>query len=189
MKQQEQKQLTELKIKTAFIELLPLADQMSDITVKSIIERAQISRGTFYSHFVDVYAVLEVVEHDLLRKIGISIRQSLEQAVLSADVFIDPLTIIASEQVELRALLRLSNGSQAHHVIRKELVELIDDSKLYQRYAVQTKLPLKYAQAIFVDHILELLIFWLKDDDADSVPVFAEIIWQSLWMSPIDLFK
>ena len=56
-------------IKQAFGELLnekPLAK----ITVTDIVERANISRGTFYAHYLDVYDLFNVIQNNLLETIG-----------------------------------------------------------------------------------------------------------------------
>ena len=53
-------------IKQAFIKLC-IAHDTSKITVNQILELANVSRGTFYAHFQDVYDVRRQVEDDLLQ--------------------------------------------------------------------------------------------------------------------------
>ncbi|KPI47809.1 hypothetical protein KW94_17900 [Clostridioides difficile] len=54
-------------IKQAFIKL-SMHNDVSKITVNKILELADISRGTFYAHFKDIYDVQEQVEEELLNK-------------------------------------------------------------------------------------------------------------------------
>ncbi|MFJ8519552.1 TetR/AcrR family transcriptional regulator [Lysinibacillus xylanilyticus] len=54
-------------IRHAFIELL-LEKDFEKITVKNIVERAEISRGTFYAHYSDIYAVIEEIENEIMGK-------------------------------------------------------------------------------------------------------------------------
>ena len=56
-------------IKQAFAELLNEKD-MSKITVTDIVERANISRGTFYAHYLDVYDLYDKLEQDILIEWG-----------------------------------------------------------------------------------------------------------------------
>ena len=52
-------------IKTAFIELLK-EKPASKITVTDIIQRANVSRGTFYAHYLDARDLLESFERDFI---------------------------------------------------------------------------------------------------------------------------
>ncbi|WP_427110726.1 TetR/AcrR family transcriptional regulator [Lysinibacillus xylanilyticus] len=36
------------------------------MTVKNIVERAEISRGTFYAHYSDIFAVIEEIENEIM---------------------------------------------------------------------------------------------------------------------------
>ena len=40
-----------------------------DITVKDITERADLNRGTFYLHYVDIYDLLSKIEDETLQAI------------------------------------------------------------------------------------------------------------------------
>lgn len=59
-------------IKKAFIELLDEKD-VTDISVVDVVNRADISRNTFYAHYDDIYAVLEELENDFVEKLRIYI--------------------------------------------------------------------------------------------------------------------
>lgn len=59
-------------IKKAFIELLE-EKNISDISVVDIVNRADISRNTFYAHYDDVFSVLEELENDFIGKLRIYI--------------------------------------------------------------------------------------------------------------------
>ena len=48
-------------MKAALTELMKEKD-FEKITVRSICERAGVNRGTFYSHYADIYAMLEDAE-------------------------------------------------------------------------------------------------------------------------------
>ncbi len=55
-------------IKTAFAELLNEKD-ISKITVTDIVERANISRGTFYAHYLDVYDLYSAIQSNIVEAI------------------------------------------------------------------------------------------------------------------------
>lgn len=53
-------------IRQAFAELMQEKQSIDKITVKEIIDRADISKSTFYSHYQDIYALLEEFEDEIL---------------------------------------------------------------------------------------------------------------------------
>lgn len=57
-------------IKKAFIELID-EKEITDISVVDVVNRADISRNTFYAHYDDVYSVLEELENEFIDKLRI----------------------------------------------------------------------------------------------------------------------
>ncbi|MDE7379703.1 MAG: TetR/AcrR family transcriptional regulator [Clostridia bacterium] len=51
-------------IKKTFIEMLSEKKEISKISVSELVERAELSRATFYAHFDDVYGVAEELEKE-----------------------------------------------------------------------------------------------------------------------------
>ncbi len=54
-------------IKEAFLKLISEKD-ISKVRIKEVAELADISKGTFYAHFQDIYAVLEEIEDDNIQR-------------------------------------------------------------------------------------------------------------------------
>ena len=59
---------TKQLIKQSLIELMH-EKPFKDITVKDITERADLNRGTFYLHYVDIYDLLSKIEDETLQAI------------------------------------------------------------------------------------------------------------------------
>lgn len=57
-------------IKAAFLEIAA-EKEISKITIKELTEKANINRGTFYSHYNDVYDVLEHIEDDIIENLSL----------------------------------------------------------------------------------------------------------------------
>lgn len=84
-------------IKRAFAEMLNEKD-IAKITVTDIVEKAGISRGTFYAHYMDVY--------DLYSAIQANMMEAVQQAVEAAgakNVLIDPTEVILKSLTFLNA--------------------------------------------------------------------------------------
>lgn len=59
---------TERSIKNAFLELRA-KKPIEKITIKELTEKAEISKGTFYLHYADIYALSEKIESEIIREI------------------------------------------------------------------------------------------------------------------------
>jgi len=58
---------TKMVIRESLFELLETRP-LNQITVKSLCELADINRGTFYSHYADIYDLVESLEDELIEK-------------------------------------------------------------------------------------------------------------------------
>lgn len=122
-------------IRTAFIELLSEKD-ISKITVVDIVERADLSRNTFYAHYQDVYAVLEEIENDYINEMNIY----LDDAIRNNE-FKDPLTLlkrlqkfVEQDENNIRLLLATKNamifGEKLKRIFIARVVEELGSIKL-----------------------------------------------------------
>ena len=75
-------------IKQAFAELLNEKD-MAKITVTDIVERANISRGTFYAHYLDVYDLYSAILSNIVEAID----EAFDQMGMSS-IILDPTEAI-----------------------------------------------------------------------------------------------
>ena len=57
---------TKRLIKKVFAEMLSEKKELSRISVSELCKRADISRGTFYSHYDDIYGVAEDYENEMI---------------------------------------------------------------------------------------------------------------------------
>lgn len=57
---------TRTLIKKVFAEMLSEYKQLDKISVTELVKRADINRGTFYSHYDDIYGVAEDFENELI---------------------------------------------------------------------------------------------------------------------------
>lgn len=74
-------------IKQAFAELMNEKD-IHKITVTDIVERANISRGTFYAHYLDVYDLSVTIQNNVLE----AVNDAISETTLS-DIMRDPTQI------------------------------------------------------------------------------------------------
>ena len=53
-------------IRKTFAEMLSEKKELSKISVSELTKRANINRGTFYTHYDDIYGVAEDYENELI---------------------------------------------------------------------------------------------------------------------------
>ncbi len=76
-------------IKKAFAEMLNEKD-ISKITVTDIVEKAGISRGTFYAHYMDVYDLYNAIQSNMME----AVKETIEK-IGPKQILIDPTEILA----------------------------------------------------------------------------------------------
>ncbi len=88
-------------IKKAFADLLFEKNDISKITVKEIVERADISKSTFYSHYQDIYSVSEEFEDEIITLLNSLLKDYLKTQTLDYSSYIRKLISLLKENEEL----------------------------------------------------------------------------------------
>lgn len=94
-------------IRTVFLELLK-ERPVNKITVKEICDRAEINRGTFYKHYLDVYDLMEHLEAEALEKM---------------ETLIASLETDGSRQMLLKILETLREHQELINVLSKNMTD------------------------------------------------------------------
>lgn len=76
---EQQRQATEVRIERVFMAALQTVG-FRKITVKMLVEAAQINRSTFYLHFLDKYDLLDHIENELFEQIRTLVAAGLAQS-------------------------------------------------------------------------------------------------------------
>lgn len=97
---------TRALIKSTFAEMLSEKQSIDKITITELVKRADINRGTFYSHYDDVYGVAEDYENELIDKFFDDARLLNSQNV---DTFLDSFFDYIKKNNENYKLLCRSN--------------------------------------------------------------------------------
>jgi len=68
-------------IKESFLHLISHKD-ISQVRVREIIELAEISNGTFYAHYQDIYAVLEDIENENIERLVMFLSENSHSSLI-----------------------------------------------------------------------------------------------------------
>jgi len=162
---------TENAIFNAFIELIQ-TKRYDKITIQNILDKADIGRTTFYSHYQ--------TKDDLLSEIITNIMGSFT-AVSTDDKIIIPVAHILEHLKDNQSVIKSLLSSDNSNMITSQLKEYWSE-KLISKFASESekrKIPL----SLFVNHIIisfiELTRWWLDNNMPES-PRKMEEYWIKL---------
>ena len=96
-------------IQKAFAELLSEKKDINKITVKEIVERADISKSTFYSHYEDIYSVSEEFEDEITTLLNSLLEDYLKSHTLDYPTYIKKLIELLKRNEDLYKKIFLSD--------------------------------------------------------------------------------
>lgn len=104
-KNNQRYQNSDIRMKSAMLELMTHTP-FEKITVKQICEKAGVNRGTFYSHYTDIYSMLNEIEDRLDNElIKISQKWNNYSSEITLDFFIPYIKYIKDHQYFYRIAL------------------------------------------------------------------------------------
>ncbi len=178
MRQEDNRtRVTKLLIRQALAELLGQKPPQR-ISVKELCLAAGINRGTFYSHYTDIYQLLASIEDELLR----DIRSSL-QPLLDGDAScVAPLDIVTGifrclkDNADICAFTLGPNGDRefAARLISIGREHYLDIYR--QLYPDATPRELEYYYAFVSGGCIGLLERWMRDGMLASVDEMAGMV-------------
>lgn len=103
------------------------------ITVKEIIDKANVSRGTFYAHYEDVFDLKEKIENEIIEQI-FSDAQADDIRIIINEPASKVLGIITAFYENSNDIIRLIGKEKEYSFFFKceqRLIEILSDSKNY----------------------------------------------------------
>lgn len=138
-------------IKKIFAEMLSEKQELGKISITELCNRAEISRGSFYSHYDDIYGVAEDYENELIDNFFDNARLLGSKNIMQ---FIDSVFEFIRENDENYSLLCRSNeflfaAKKLTSIASGKLLELcLNDSRITDRTYIELDLQ------IFLDGLL-----------------------------------
>lgn len=170
---------TQRAIKNVFFELM---DEIgfSKISVKKIIERAEINRSTFYSHYVDKFDLLDKMEDELLmgfKCIGsdapfelIATQDWHTEAIMS---YFNRFVTYVHENAKIFTLLVGEKGDPAFINKLSEIIKSIwSERNLFDGISILQN----YALTALIGMMTNLIAEWVKGDFRETPEEFMQIV-------------
>lgn len=154
--------LTRKRLSDALITLL-MQKPVREITVRELTELANVSRGTFYFHYTDIYDLMDHVEREQIHTLELLMDDILPR--LEEDSTPEALRALFSyldENDGICSVLLGTNGDTA-------FVHRLKETQL-QRYMV----------AFAVQGCFGNIDLWLQNGKPETVDEMADITWQAV---------
>lgn len=155
---------TKKVIKESLIELLH-DNEIHEITVTDICKKADINRGTFYTHYKDAYDLLQSIEDELFDQILKYVMETPIETHLNT-LLINVFELISQNSSLCKILFCKQRGSKildrilyiAHKIDIDKLVGNLEINEVYLDYLI------KYS----IGGILSVIQAWLENDLKES---------------------
>lgn len=105
--------VTKMLIKKSFTELLK-KKPIQNITIRELCENAGINRGTFYTHYTDIYDLLQQMEDEIL----VEFEKALQPLLESTNDFnpveiINEIFIVIKDNSDMCSIILSDNGDKS----------------------------------------------------------------------------
>ncbi len=143
---------TRALIKNTFAQMMSEKKELQKISVSELVRRAGINRGTFYSHYDDIYSVAEEYEKELINKFFIKTPLT---DVKNVEAFIDSFFCHMKENHENYKMLCNSND----FFFTAKKLSMLASSKLLEMCKNSPKLKNKEFLDIEISIFIEGLLW------------------------------
>lgn len=182
------------EIKRAFTRLIH-EKGFEGLTVMEIAREAGINRGTFYTHYIDKYDLMDKLEMETINDLkAILLRPNVGDVNDPLELIPYPLILEALIYVKqdfdfISALAGPGGDPQFVAMIKGILSELIE-SKISQSTELEFKkenLPEDYALEILLSSIVAIILLWIKKGGTESPEDIATMVFKARQISPYEL--
>lgn len=190
----KRKTASKQEIKRAFTRLIH-EKGFEGLTVMEIAREAGINRGTFYTHYIDKYDLMDKLEMETINDLkAILLRPNVGDVNDPLELIPYPLILEALIYVKqdfdfISALAGPGGDPQFVAMIKSILSELIE-SKISQSTELEFKkenLPEDYALEILLSSIVAIILLWIKKGGTESPEDIATMVFKARQISPYEL--
>jgi AcrR family transcriptional regulator len=165
---------TKMVIRESLFELLK-TKQLNQITVKELCKLADINRGTFYSHYTDLFDLVQKLEEALIKDMKAVIKFENIGQDNQLEMFVEIFSHIRNNVEDYQILLLNPNSSRI-------LDELIAEAYEHHLLALEDiKVPISknmvdYSFALVSSGSARVIMKWIENDFAEPPEEMARLI-------------
>lgn len=128
MKQYKNSERTKKWIRNAFIELLSEKKSLNKITINELVEKADITKTTFYYHYQDIYGVAEEIENEIIQELSL-LFDDIQNNIINPDInnYITRITsFLREKESDYRMVINSTDLSYFIYKIKRIISNRLD---------------------------------------------------------------
>ena len=167
---------TKKMIRNAFIELLEEKIEIGKISVQELIERADLSKSTFYYHYNDIYAVAEEFENELIIKLSEILDRIKIEKAKNFDCYIQNiLDFLADNESIYKKVIRASSPKLFIEKLKVLLSKKIFEDADEKYFSADSRI--RYVQIRFLTNAcVDTIVDYFRDSFDLSLQELGKII-------------
>lgn len=171
---------TQEHMREALLELMS-EKQVSEITVKELAERAQISRGTFYLYFDSVEDMLATYEEEIFSEYEDEIHRIIVESETFEEVLRKLIAYPFPQNEHMRPLIRLMYGKNGN------METLLRGSAILEREILryfQSDLPewnFRFLITFVSNGMISAFRLWFQEENNYSVEELTNLVLRTLY--------
>ena len=147
------------------------------ITVREICEKANIHRSTFYSHYLDVYDVVEKVEESMSRQLTESFFQKMDEKASARECFTEIFTFIRTYREFYTFYLNEGRNFGVLQLTKDMILERYKESgSSPQTFGAHTTEEMEYHGTYLVYGLTAVVRMWLKNNCREEPEALYDLI-------------
>lgn len=182
---------TKTMIKQAFLELMD-EQGFEAVTVKALTERAGINRGTFYSHYVDKYDLMEKSIEAIFHEAEVKLVKNLpdvfgnQQGPAPYQLLVPFIRFIEQNKILMKPLLGPNGDAQFQARLRTYMhAALFQHSATMLFQEDHLLVPADYLVSYISSAHMGVIYEWLYSDRSETVEDIARIIYTITFEGPL----
>ena len=140
--------------------------ELHKVTVKEITEKADINRGTFYKHYLDVYDLYDKAEADILVDLGMLVLQ-LEE-IPSDQFFAHLIDYIDNNRAVFRMMFSPNSTSKLRDRFNRILEGSLRQLEAEKKDKSTSDITLRYQINYRSRGCVSIIALWVRGDFAES---------------------
>lgn len=148
-------------IKSAYFSLLK-EKQPSKITVTDIVSTADINRGTFYSHYEDINALVNTIEEEFINELYSAIND-VDILDSPRSIFIKISDILCSDREFYKTVVNNGISAQFIHKLQNKFVEYMEQNEKID-VELRNSVEFKIRARFFASGVASIYIAWINDE-------------------------
>lgn len=165
-------QVTKRMLKETLLELLEQTD-ISSISVRTLCEKANVNRSTFYKHYTSQYEIYEEMQHDFLFQIEQCFQKSNGESLSSQETLVKKLAYL-KENLRLCKVLIGNNTASDFQVQLLNVPHIRQEVDFDIRKGDEAEI--KYKKEFIISGCFSIIVRWMNDNCPESPEQLSSII-------------